>query len=309
MTVPGTATASVSPKLPPAPSLSLVGFYQLLVETGKSWSAHRVPKMGAALSYYTAFSLAPLVVVTLSIASLVIQKKDASADIVQEVTSLVGDKGGDAFQEILNHASDTHSASWSTVIGFLVLLVGASGAFGELQDSLNQIWEVPPQQHPVLAMIKDRAVSFAMVFVLGFFMLVSLTLSALIAAVSNLVVHQFPTIGLELANTAISVIVFSVLFSIIFKLLPDLPLHWSDVWPGALFSAVLFIIGKFLLGWYIGVSSTTFSRYGAAGSFIIILVWVFYSAQILFLGAEFARAYTHKYGSLRAHPETDPAKS
>ena len=204
--------------------------------------------MGAALSYYTAFSLAPLIVFVLSLATLVVKKKDASKYIVDEVTSVMGDSGGKAVRDILDHAGTTHAVSWSTAISFIVLLIGASGAFGELQDSLNQIWEVPPQKHPFLAMFKERALSFAMVFVLGFFMLVSLVLSAVIEILSKAVVDQFPTVGLEVANTLISFVVFSALFCVIFRLLPEVPLKWSDVWPGAIFSAALFIVGKFLLG-------------------------------------------------------------
>ncbi len=287
-----------------APKLDLRALGGLLIETAKSWSAHRVPKMGAALSYYTAFSLAPLVVFILSLATLVVKKQDADYYISQEVTNLIGPKGGEAVQEILRHANSTQSLSWGTVVSFIVLLIGASGAFGELQDSLNQIWEVPPQgQHPFMAMIKERALSFVMVFVLGFFMLVSLIISAVIAALSGAVSRHFPSAGLELTNSIISMIVFSVLFSIIFRLLPNVTLTWDDVWPGAVFSANLFILGKFLLGWYIG-SSSTFSSYGAAGSFVAILVWVFYSAQILFLGAEFSRAYTLRFGSLQGKTAT-----
>jgi membrane protein len=291
------------------PRIDLRGFFDLIVEAGKAWSQHRVPRMGAALSYYTAFSLAPLIVLVLSFATLVLKKREASRYIVQEVNDLMGAKAGSAVAEILQNTSSMHVLSWGTAVSFVVLLVGASGAFGELQDSLNQIWDVPPQPHPFLAMLKERAVSFAMVFVLGFLMLVSLLLSALIAALSNAVVYQFPAVGLEVANTLISFVAFSGLFCIIFRLLPDVPLKWSDVWPGAIFSSALFIIGKFLLGWYIGFASTSFSRYGAAGSFVIILVWVFYSAQILFMGAEFSRVYTLKYGSHRGKKPAPATKA
>ena len=341
------------------PKLDVKGFFALVIQAGKAWNDHRAPRMGAALSYYTAFSLGPLVVLILSIASLLVQERDKKnlspekhesaevlkdqiahppADdskddhalqekdktysifgiriqhgpgfyIVGEVNALMGSNGGDAVKEILKHSGSVPAASWSTAISFIFLLIGASGAFGELQDSLNQIWDVPPQKNPFLTMIKERALSFAMVFVLGFFMLVSLVLSALIAAVSHAVVAQFPAIGLEVANTLISFVIFSGLFCVIFRLLPDVEIHWSDVWPGAVFSSALFILGKFLLGWYIGLSSTSFSRYGAAGSFIVILVWVFYSAQILFMGAEFSRAYTLKYGSHRNTKATDKTSS
>jgi membrane protein len=180
----------------------------------------------------------------------------------------------------------------------VILIFSASSAFGELQDSLNQIWKVPPQKQAFLAMIKQRLLSFVMVLILGFFILVSLVFSALTEMLAQWIVVPFPAIGLEVANNCLSFLIFSALFATMFRLLPDTPITWRDVWPGALFSAALFIIGKQLLAWYIG-KSTTFSSYGAAGSFVIILLWVYYSAQILYLGAEFTRAYTQRYGSHR----------
>jgi membrane protein len=190
----------------------------------------------------------------------------------------------------------SRTAWWGTVISVIVLLFSASSAFGELQDSLNQIWEVEPKQHSgFLVMVRDRALSFAMVFILGFFMLVSLLMSAIIAAVSKMLVTQFPVVRVEFANGLISFLVFTALFATIFRLLPDVKIRYRDVWPGAVFSTILFMIGKVLLAWYIGRSST-YSMYGAAGSFAIILLWVYYSAQILYLGAEFTRAYAKRYG-------------
>jgi membrane protein len=282
------------------PKISLKGAIRLLTETCTSWVEHKAPRMGAALSYYTAFSLAPLLVLIFSIASLIWTKHgEAAAKITNQFKDLIGPQAGNAVQEILSHAASARTASWGTVISIVILLFSASSAFGELQDSLNQIWEVPPQKKEAwLVAIKERALSFTMVFILGFFMLVSLFISALIAGVSKMLVTRFPVVGLELANTTISFFVFSALFATIFRLLPRVPLTWRDVWPGAIFSTMLFIIGKILLAWYIGKSST-FSTYGAAGSFAIILLWVYYSAQILYLGAEFTRAYTRRYGSLR----------
>jgi membrane protein len=271
----------------------------LLGETVTSWNAHKAPRMGAALSYYTAFSLAPLLVLIFSIASLIWTRHgEAASKITNQFKELIGPQAGNAVQEILDHAATARTASWGTVISIVVLLFSASSAFGELQDSLNQIWEVPPRKQAFFTMIKERALSFTMVFILGFFMLVSLLLSALTAAISQALHTRFPALGLELTNTAISFLVFSALFATIFRLLPDVPLTWRDVWPGAFFSTTLFIVGKLLLAWYIGKSST-FSTYGAAGSFAIILLWVYYSAQILYLGAEFTRAYTRRYGSHR----------
>ncbi len=272
---------------------------ELLKETGTSWVADKAPRMGAALAYYTAFSLAPLLVLAFSALSLFYTNHaDAVASITAQARNTIGDQAVGAVQEILDHAASPSSASWGAFTSVIILLFSASSAFGELQDSLNQIWQVPPQKQAFLAMVKQRLLSFGMVLILGFFMLVSLVLSTLTQMLSEWILIPFPSVSLEIGNNFASFLIFSMLFATMFRLLPDVPLHWRDVWPGALFSAVLFIIGKQLLAWYIG-KSTTFNSYGAAGSFVVILLWVYYSAQILYLGAEFTRAYTKRYGSHR----------
>lgn len=286
----------------PPPKFTGKLFIQLLTETGTSFMAHKAPRMGAALAYYTAFSLAPLLVLMFSVASLIWTGQGVAVEkITNQATQTIGPQATSAVQEILEHAASHQSASWAAVISVVILLFSASSAFGELQDSLNQIWDVPPHKQPFVAMVKTRALSFAMVVVLGFFMLVSLVLSAITAALSKWLLVPFPAVSLDVANNLVSFLLFSGLFATIFRLLPDVPLIWRDVWPGALFSAALFIVGKTLLAWYIGESST-FSAYGAAGSFVIILLWVYYSAQILYLGAEFTRAYSRRYGSHREAP-------
>jgi membrane protein len=279
----------------------------LLKESVSAWSDHKAPKMGAALAYYTAFSLAPLIIFMLSLVSLVIKRDDAARGIVAEMSDLIGADGGKVVQDILDHSSTTAALSWGTGLSFLLLVVSASGAFGELQDSLNTIWEVPKQKHPWLAMIKDRLLSLSMVFVLGFFLLTSLLFSAFITGLTNWWFGAGFKFGLELANTVISFLVISGLFGFIFRFLPDCTLHWRDVWPGAVFSSALFIIGKFLLGLYISHSAFA-SSYGAAASFVVILVWVFYSAQIIYFGAEFTRAYTRRFGSHQESLDTPPLK-
>jgi membrane protein len=272
---------------------------ELLKETVTSWMADKAPRMGAALAYYTAFSLAPLLALTFSVVSLLYSNNaEAVAQITRQATNIIGPQAAGAVQQILTQAASTKSASWGALISVVILIFSASSAFGELQDSLNQIWKVPPQKQAFLAMIKQRLLSFVMVLILGFFILVSLVFSALTEMLAQWIVVPFPAIGLEVANNCLSFLIFSALFATMFRLLPDTPITWRDVWPGALFSAALFIIGKQLLAWYIG-KSTTFSSYGAAGSFVIILLWVYYSAQILYLGAEFTRAYTQRYGSHR----------
>ena len=280
----------------------------LLKESVSSWSAHKAPKMGAALAYYTAFSLAPLIIFILSLVSLVVKRDEAARGIVAEMSDLVGAEGGKVVQDILDHSSTTSALSFGTALSFALLLVSASGAFGELQDSLNTIWEVPEQKHPWLGMIKDRLLSLSMVFVLGFFMLTSLLLSAFVTGLTTWWFSAGSKFALELANTAISFVVISGMFGVLFRFLPDVHLHWRDVWPGAIFSAGLFIVGKFLLGLYISHSAFA-SNYGAAASFVVILVWVFYSAQILYFGAEFTRAYTRRFGSHRESLAAPPLKA
>jgi membrane protein len=281
-----------------SPKLTFEILWKLLRETGTSWIAHKAPRMGAALAYYTAFSLAPLLVLIFSIASLIwTGRGEAAGAITDKFTSLIGAQAGSAVREILANAPSTRTASWATIISVVILLFSASSAFGEMQDALNEIWDVPPQRQAFLAMIKGRVLSFAMVSILGFLMLVSLAASTVIHALKKILVG-FPGFGWDMANEAISFLVFTALFAAIFRVLPNAPLTWRDVLPGALFSTSLFIVGKLLLAWYIGFSST-FTAYGAAGSFAIILLWVYYSAQILYLGAEFTRVYTKRYGSHR----------
>ena len=285
-----------------SPKVTLQLLTQLLKETVTAWMADKAPRMGAALAYYTAFSLAPLLVLSFSLVSLIYTNHaDAVASITEQAKNTIGPKAVGAVQEILNHAPSPQAASWGTVISIVILLFSASSAFGELQDSLNQIWQVPPQKQAFLAMIRQRLLSFGMVLILGFFMLVSLVLSTVTETLSHWVLIPFPAVGLELANNTLSFLIFTGLFATMFRLLPDAPITWRDVFPGALFSAVLFIVGKQLLAWYVG-KSTTFSSYGAAGSFVVILLWVYYSAQILYLGAEFTHAYTKRYGSRRETP-------
>jgi len=201
---------------------------------------------------------------------------------------------------ILTRTAAEDASALGTLIGFVVLLIGASGVFGELQDSLNQLWGVSSKRHPVFILVRERVFSFAMVFVMGFLMLVSFLFSAAVAAAGGWLHARFP--GLDTSwnfgNALISVVVIAMLFALIYRMVPDARIAWRDVWLGAVIAAVLFEVGRFLLGFYFGRSAIA-SSYGAAGSLIIILVWVFYSAQILFFGAAFTRVYAMRYGSHR----------
>ncbi len=280
-------------------------FFSLLVETYRQWDAHKAPKMGAALSFYTVFSLAPLILLVSSIVGMVVEREAARQEIVGQFRNFVGESGAQTAETILSHAAAQTSGWWGTMIGFIVLIVGASAVFGELQDSLNSIWDVSSKRHPLFIIIKERALSFAMIFVVGFLLLISFVLSAAVAVASHFLNAWVPGLdGIwELTNTGLSLLVVTALFAIIFKILPDVKIAWKDVWLGAILTALLFVLGKFLLGFYFGRSAVG-SSYGAAGPLLIILVWVFYSAQIFFFGAEFTRVYAVRFGS---HRKPDPS--
>jgi len=276
-------------------------FLFLIRVTVRQWFAHRVPRMGAALSFYTVFSLAPLVIVTLSLVSLAVARNTASAAMVDQVRDMVGDEGADTVRMILSKAADVHAGAWETMFGFGVLLVGASGVFGELQDSLNEIWDVAPRRHPVFALLMERATSFVMVLVMSLLLLLSFLFSAGVAMVNNYLHGLSPGLGdaWELGNSGVSLLITAVLFALIYRVVPDTRVLWRDVWAGALIAAVLFVVGKFVLAFYFGRSAIA-SSYGPAGPLIIILLWVFYSAQIFFFGAEFTRVYALHRGSRRS---------
>lgn len=272
-------------------------YYQILQESVSSWIAHKAPRMGAALAYYTAFSLAPLVILVLSVISLFMKRDVAAQRIVAQVSDLVGAEGGTVVNGILSHAGTITALSWSSALSFILLWISASGAFGEMQDSLNTIWEVQPEKHPWINMVKERLLSLSMVFVLGFFMITSLLVSAFISGFTDMWGLSGSKSLLQVINTVVSWIIFTTLFAVVYRMLPDISLKWREVFPGAMVSSTLFVLGKFLLGWYVAHSAFA-SSYGAAASFIVILFWVFYSAQILYFGAEFSRAFSRKRASL-----------
>ena len=268
----------------------------LIRETVRQWSAHRVPRMGAALSFYTVLSLAPLVIVTLSLVSLAVARSAASAAMVDQVRGIVGNEGADTVRMILTKAADVHAGAWETLLGFGMLLVGASGVFSELQDSLNEIWDVEPRHHPVFALLKERTISFIMVLVMSLLLLLSFLFSAAVAMVNNYLRGLSPGLGdvWELGNSGVSLLMTAILFALIYRVVPDTRVLWRDVWAGALIAAVLFVVGKFVLAFYFGQSAIA-SNFGPAAPLIIILLWVYYSAQIFLFGAEITRVCaTHR---------------
>ncbi|MBC7690696.1 MAG: YihY/virulence factor BrkB family protein [Methylotenera sp.] len=272
----------------------------LIKDSVNYWTQDKVPIHAAALSYYTVFSIAPLLIITIAVAALVFGAEAARGEITTAMQGLVGQSGAHAIEDMIKGASQQGKGSGivATVIGIGALLFGASGVFTQLQTSLNMIWNVEPKpRNSFLQAIKDRFLSFAMVLVVGFLLLVSLALSAALGALGGFLSSRLPGgEGMWKAlNFVISFGVISSLFAMMYKYLPDAKIRWQDVWVGATATAFLFTVGKFAIGAYLGNSAFS-SSYGAAGSVLILLTWVFYSSMILFFGAEFTRVYSEHFG-------------
>ena len=274
-------------------------FWGLIKSTATEWSEDQAPMLGAALAFYSVLSIAPLLLIAVAVASVVYGEQAASGELADKLKKFVGDQGADAMQTMLQNAHKPGAGPIAAIVGFATLLFAASGVFGQLQTSMNTIWEVELRPgRGILGMVKDRFLSFAMVLGTGFLLLTSLILSTVVSVALNIVQNMAPGLKplLAFSDTAVSAVVVILLFALIFKVLPDAKIAWRDVWVGAALTTVLFLIGKALIGLYLGRSSYG-SAYGAAGSLVILLVWIYYSAQILFFGAEFTQVYANRYGS------------
>jgi membrane protein len=284
--------------------VKLRGIWPLLKQTYAEWDRHQAPKLGAALSYYTVLSLAPLVIVVLAVLGLALGRETARGEIIGQLQSMLGDQGARAIQTVITNADKPATGTLAGILGLITLFIGASGVFGELQDSLNRIWDAPAKASSgIVSMIRQRFLTFGMVLAIGFLLLVSLVISVAISAASAFLSGVIPILPfvLEGINLLISLGIVSVLFALIFRFLPDERVPWRDVWLGAFVTSLLFTIGKFLIGMYLGRASVG-SAYGAAGSLVIVLAWVYYSAQIFFFGAEFTHVFATSYGSSRPAP-------
>jgi membrane protein len=261
------------------------------------WWDDNVPRLGASLAYYTLFALSPVLLVATAIAGLVFGPEAVRGEIVGQIQGLVGRQGAEAVQAMLEGAAKPSSSIPATVVGFVTLFLGATGAFLELQTALNAIWRVKPRPGArVRDFLTQRLISFGLVVAVGFLLLVSLLVSAALAALSRYLGNIFPALTAVWAagNVLVSLFVITLLFAMVYKILPDVRLRWRDVWIGALVTAGFFSVGKQLIGLYLGTSSVG-SSYGAAGSVVVLLVWVYYSAQVVLLGAEFTRFYVERF--------------
>ncbi|MDO8207955.1 MAG: YihY/virulence factor BrkB family protein [Gallionella sp.] len=294
-------TSDFVDRIAPATLNWLVRLKIVLIESLSSWVDHRASSKGAALAFYTLFSMTPILVLAIAFAGYVFGAEAAQGEIVAQIQGLVGPNGAQVIQAMLAAARDPDSGRIATLIAFVLLLVGATSVFAELKDSLDEMWGIDkPRQSAFSVLLKTRLLSFGMVLVLAFLLLVSLVVSATLSMLEH---NAYGVLGssaavLETISSLISFGVIACMFAVIYKTLPDAPLSWRDVWIGAAFTAGLFSLGKYAIGLYLGNSGVA-SSFGAAGSLIALLLWVYYSAQIFFLGAEFTRHYALWFGSLQ----------
>ncbi len=283
-------------------------YLDIFKQTFTEFGQDKAPRLGAALAYYTIFSLGPILLIAIAVAGMVWGQEAASGQVSAQLDKVFGSNAAEAVETMIAGAAKENKGVVATVIGVAMLLFGASGVFGQLKDALNTIWNVEPKKSAgIMGFVKDRFLSMAMVLGVGFLLLVTLVFDAMISAMGDYITR---TAGGEAVMHMIQLVVsfglVTVLFALIFQYLPDLDIEWKDVWLGAAFTSLLFVIGKFALGLYLGKAAVG-SSFGAAGSLVVLLIWVYYSAQILFFGAEFTQVYARSYGSLKG--DTSKARS
>jgi membrane protein len=275
-------------------------------ETYKQWAAHKSARLAAALAYYTIFSLAPLLLIVIAIAGLVFGADAAHGQITAHLQSMLGHKAAQQIDLMVKSAGSHKSGLIATAVGVVTLVLGASGLVMQLQDALNTIWDAEPKRGAgILAMIRERLLSFSMILGLGFLLLVSLVVSAALSALNTYTATLAPGAAflLQLLNLVFDLAILTLFFAMIFKYLPEAKVEWRDVWAGSALSALLFVAGQFLLTLYLGKMNAA-SPYGDAGSLIVVLLWVYYSAQLLLFGAEFTRVWSGGHQVPAAHPRT-----
>ena len=278
----------------------------------KAWVDDYAPSMGAALAYYTLFSLAPLLIIVIAVSGMVFGQEAAQGEIVVQLRGIMGEEGAVAVQGILKAAREPAQGIVATIVGIVVLLLGATAVFGELQSALDRIWRVPAPdgESGIWHLLRTRLLSFGLVLGLGFLLVVSLVVSAALAALGKWWGGWFEgwDVVLEILNFAVSFGIFTLLFAMIYKIMPRARISWRDVWTGAAVTALLFTVGKVLIGLYLGKSGLA-SGFGAAGSLVVLLAWVYYSAQIFLFGAEYSWVYANRCGSHVQNPDPGDARA
>jgi membrane protein len=273
--------------------------YELFRDASVRWWNDKAARLGAALAFYTTLSLSPILLIVIAVSGLVFGEEAARGQIVNELRDLVGQEGAGAIEAMVASAWSPTANLVAIVVGMVTLLVGATGVFAQLQDALNTVWKVePPSGYGVWGFLKDRLLSLSMILGLGFLLLVSLVINAGLSALGTYSAGLVPTdwaVVLHIFNLLLAFGVTLAMFAMIFKFLPAARVAWPDVWVGASITAVLFTVGKYLIGLYLGMSAVG-SSYGAAGSFVVLLLWIYYSTQILLFGAEFTQVYASRPG-------------
>jgi membrane protein len=273
--------------------------WELLKLTFGDWINDNAFELSGALAFYTIFSIAPVLLIAVGVASFFLTPDTATDQIVAEMGKMIGAQGANAVRQVIDSSRGFGKGLWAVSVGIVTLVLGATAVFGELQSALNQIWDVKakPDRGVIMSFIVDRVRSFSIAICVGFLLLVSLAISALISGLQNYMNNWLPGVPWvwHTANAVSSFLVIAVLFAAIYKLLPDVMISWRDVWIGAAVTALLFTAGKYLIGIYLGRTATA-SAFGAAGSLVVLLFWVYYSALISFLGAEFTQVYARRYG-------------
>jgi membrane protein len=278
-------------------------WWNLLKDAAANWLAHKDARQGAALAYYSVFSLGPLMVIAIAIAGFVFGQEAVRGQVAAQLEGLLGDTGSQAVEAMLSGASKPAEGVLATVLGVGTLLFAAVGVVVQLKDALNTVWEVEPAKAGgIWSFMRTYVVSLAGVLAVGFLLLISLLLTTLLAAGAKYFAPFLPEVALQVAGSLVSFGVITLLFAMMFKWLPDTHVHWRNVWLGAALTAALFEIGKLLIGLYIGKQSLE-STYGAAASLVVLLIWIYYSSQIVLMGAEFTRVHATRYAS----PKIDPA--
>ncbi|HRO58131.1 MAG TPA: YihY/virulence factor BrkB family protein [Burkholderiaceae bacterium] len=274
--------------------------WQLARESVAGWLDDYAPSMGAAISYYTTFSIAPLLLIVIAIAGLVFGEEAARGEVFAQLRGLLGDDGAAAVEQMVEKASEPAAGTGAALIGFATLIVGATTVFAELQSALDRIWHAPERVKPtgIWGVLRARVLSFGVVLAIGFLLIVSLVASAAMSALANWWAPYFEewTYVARLLDFVVPLVLLTIGFALIYKIIPSVRVAWRDVFVGAAATAIMFTIGKFLIGLYVAHAAVA-STFGAAGSLVILLVWVYYSAQIFLLGAEFTWAWSHRKGS------------
>ena len=283
---------------------SLKGLWQVLKDSFKGFGEDKVTKLSGSLAYYTVFSMAPLLIMIIFLAGLFLGREAVEGKIYGQLTGFVGHDTAVQLQDMIKNASLSGKSTIAAIIGAISLLVGATTVFAEIQDSINSIWGIKAKpKKGWLKVIKTRLLSFSLIATLGFLLLVSLGISALVEGLNNSLQAHFPEVTVVvfyILNIIITLFITTIIFGVVFKVLPDATIRWKDIWIGAVATALLFMLGKFAISFYISKSNVG-STYGAAGSLVILLLWVYYSSIILYFGAEFTNAYALKFGE-EIHP-------